>query len=129
MHKHKTNTPNGGFFLSQPAHIRLWLIYHCLLHMHMNGTAPLEASSEEASTSAYSRMTVLRHDATENVSAKKEKKIHPACCILMMLSSVVYASVTSLTWKNSDKYKKKTPVDPYLYLTWSNATLKKKKKK
>lgn len=34
--------------------------------MHMNGTAPLEASSEEVSNSAYSRITVQPQEATEN---------------------------------------------------------------
>lgn len=75
--------------------------------MHVNGTAPLEASSEEASNSAYSRMTVLRHDATENVSAKKNPTTPPCllhfddafeCCICIR-------DIFDL--ENSDKYKKK----------------------
>ena len=70
--------------------------------MHVNGTAPLEASSEEASNSAYSIITVQLQEATENESLRK--KIHPACCILMMLSSIVYASVNVSDLENSVKY-------------------------
>lgn len=38
--------------------------------MHVNGTAPLETSSEEALISAYSRITVQQQEATEIVFAK-----------------------------------------------------------
>lgn len=52
------------------------------------------------------------------------KNLHPACCILMMLSSVVPASLTSLT---SNILTKKSPVDPYLFIELkSAATLKMK---
>lgn len=79
--------------------------------MHANGTAPLEASSEEASTSAYSRITVQLQEATENAFAEKRKKkqknnLHPACCILMIIPSIVHASVTTLTWKTVSNMKK-----------------------
>lgn len=80
--------------------------------MHGNGTAPLEASPLEASTSAYSRITVQLQEATENVFAKTH---HPACCILMMLSSIVCARYI-FDLENVVNYKK-TPVDPYLNLT------------
>lgn len=56
--------------------------------MHVNGTAPLEEASEEASTSAYSRTTVLPQEATENVFAKTPT----AVCVM-------YAPVTFSTWK------------------------------
>lgn len=41
--------------------------------MHMNGTAPLEASSEEALTSAYLTITVQLQEATENVCMRKKQ--------------------------------------------------------
>lgn len=80
--------------------------------MHVNGTAPLEASSEEATTSAYSRITVQLQEATENVFAK----LHPACCILMMLSSIENVFVSFFSLEKSVKCEKH-PVDPDLYLT------------
>lgn len=39
--------------------------------MHVNGKAPLEASTGEAPPSAYSRITVQLQEATENAFAKR----------------------------------------------------------
>lgn len=87
--------------------------------MHVNGTAPLEASSEEASTSAYSRITVQLQEATESVFAKTPP------CLLHFDDALKYCVCIGHIFdlKKSVKYKK-TPVDPYLYLSRSDAALK-----
>lgn len=71
--------------------------------MHANGTAPLEASSEEASTSAYSRMTVQLQEASENVLAKTPP------CLLHFDDAFEYCNRLShfWTWKMFVKHKKR----------------------
>lgn len=78
--------------------------------MHVNGTAPLEASSEEASTSAYSRITVQLQEATENAFAeKRKKKKQPPPCLLHFDDNPKYCTCICYNFdlENRVKYEKK----------------------
>lgn len=79
--------------------------------MHTNSPAPLEASSEEVSTSAYTRVIVQLQEVAENATAKTSPGfLHfdgsLKCCMHLFI-----------------EYKK-TPVDLYLYLTYGDETPK-----